>query len=171
MARMYTEHEIPLEATAFWELLHTEAYEQFQARELGLKEYEEVDRRQEGDTVIRRIRVAPDIHLPGPVRKFVDRHFGDEEISYIEAREERDGELAYTWWVEAPVMADKINVGGRFYVEPIDDDRCRRVLDGEAKIKAFGVGSIVERLAVQETIRTYDRIPEIVRKWKREQAG
>ncbi len=169
MATLRIVHELPIAAERFWELLHDPAYEAFQAAGLGLGGYEELERRIEGSVMHRRIRVMPKIEVPAAIRKVIGAGGKDAgAMGYIEDQEKQLDRYELRWWVDPPVLVGKLQVGGLFRLEPIGDTRCRRVLDGEVKIGIPIVGGTVEKFVLQEVKKTYDKVPEIVAEWVRQ---
>lgn len=170
MAKLHFEHVIPLSAEAYWRINNQTDFEAFQAPRLRLKAYTEIERRETDRTLHRRIRVEPDIQLPGPVQALVKKHLGDQAFYYEETREIPTNpdpkRMVYTWEIHPPVLADKLKIAGEFIVEPIDANSCRRTLSGEVKVKLMGLGGIVEKFAASEIKKTYDTIPKVVQAWK-----
>lgn len=167
MATLRIVHELPIGAERFWELLHDPAYESFQAKGLGLAGYEEVERRIDGQVMHRKIRVVPKIEVPAAIRKVIGA--GDAgAMGYIEQQDKRLDKFELRWWVDPPILVGKLQVGGLFRVEPLDDKRCRRILDGEVKISIPVVGGTVEKFVLQEVKKTYDKMPGIVADWVRQ---
>lgn len=171
MAKLYAEHVIPMEAHAYFRLNNDPEFEQFQAERINLESYEEVERSENGGKIHRRIQVVPDIQLPGAIRKVVDKQLGDRKLYYEELRDYVDGELEYTWKIVPPVMADRMDVGGKVVVEPIDEGSCKRILDGETKANVFGIGGMLEKFLVREMTNAYDLIPGVVKEWNEAQGN
>lgn len=166
MANLRIEHELPIAAERFWALLHDPAYEAFQAEGLGLAGYEEVERKIDGQVMHRKIRVIPKIEVPAAIRKVIGVGGADAgSMGYIEQQDKRLDKYELRWWVDPPILVGKLQVGGLFRVEPIDDKRCRRILDGEVKIGIPIVGGTVEKFVLQEVKKTYDKVPGIVAAW------
>ena len=50
-----------------------------------------------------------------------------------------------TFTSEPPVLADRINVGGKQWIEPISSTQCRVLQQTEVSVRIFGVGGQVEQ--------------------------
>lgn len=162
------EHIIPLSREEYWKILHTPEFETFQAKELGLKVYDEIAREQEGTIIRRRVKVKPEAQLPASVQKIVSSYISLEDLGYIEEQVRYDDKYYLEFRIHPPVLKDRIHIAGVFSLEERDEQSCLRLLEGEIKISMFGVGGIVERFILEELRRTYEKIPGVVEKWKRQ---
>jgi len=170
MAKLHVVRELPIAADAYWQVAHTSEYETVVAEVLGLKELQELEARQEGDVLHRRLRVIPDVEIPGAVRKVIQKQLGDdEEIAYEEIQANRLDRYERLWEAKMPFMTDKIRSQGKLEIEPIDDHHCRMILTGNVDVKVFGVGGMIEKLIVNETEKSYSRFPEVVERWNARQ--
>jgi len=170
MSKLQIEHVIPLSADEYWRINNQADFEEFQAPKLRLNAYTEIERREAGGTLHRRIRVEPDIKIPGPLQGLLKKNLGNQAFYYEETRDipvnPDPKRMAYDWEIHPPALADKLHIAGRFIVEPIDDSSCRRTLTGEVKVKILGLGGLVEKFAAGELQKTYDQIPKVVQAWK-----
>lgn len=167
MARFTIEHELPIAAETFWELLHTPEFEAFQAERMGLASYDEVSREIRDNVMHRRIRIEPQIQIPEAVMKPLRKQIGSDtnDFGYIEGQEKRLDRFELRWWVEPPVLKDRLEVGGLFRVEAIDAERCRRTMTADVHVRIFGLGTVIEKLVEKETRKTYDAVPGIIAAW------
>ena len=70
--------------------------------------------------------------------------------------------------VVASGMTDKVKCRGAFWVEPMGDKRCRRVLDMEVKVSVFGVGGMIEKLIIKDLEDSYGKSADYTNRWVRE---
>lgn len=154
-------HEIPLSAEAFWDVIHSPRYEALVAETIGLHEYSELERRDERDAIYRRIRSRPELPeaLAALFRRIAPRGAAP---SYVEEQWRAKEARVVRWRMEPSVLADRIRVEGVLRVEPIDDARCRRVLEGVVEVKLLGLGALVERAVVAATVDAYARSAALV---------
>jgi Protein of unknown function (DUF2505) len=96
-----------------------------------------------------RVRVVPHVGLPGPIAKLLEgAEISYDEITVFDAQGRR---AALT--IESPA-GDTVQVRGevRLLAEP---NGVRLLFDGEAHVKVFGLGGLIERFMVAEIKRRY----------------
>ncbi|MBI5508530.1 MAG: DUF2505 family protein [Deltaproteobacteria bacterium] len=96
------------------------------------------------------VRVGPDREIPPPVAKLL----GASRIEYTE-------HLTYTfrsyngvWHTVSSVFTDKIDSRGTFGFSAVKDG-VTRVVEGDIKVKVFGIGGVIERFIVADVERSY----------------
>lgn len=120
-----------------------------------------LEHREESDGKIKRsVRVGPDRELPAPVAKVI----GAKRIEYTEHLEYTFGSFEGTWMTVSAIMTDKVDTHGRFGFEELPDGVLRWV-EGEIKVKIFGVGKIVERVVVADIEKSYEKAAGFTQKW------
>jgi hypothetical protein len=152
--RLACEHRIPTSADDFWSWIHAAEFEARVAKSLGLSAYDELERRDEGGELYRKIRVAGP--LPASLKPIVSRLVGIEEAVAIEEQWRSRDQRVMRWRITPEVLSDRVSVAGELRVEPAGERHCRRVLDGEIHARILGVGGLLERAAVREVIGAYD---------------
>jgi len=157
--KLYCKHEIPLPADEFWAILHAPHYEAKSAEAIGLRAYEELERREEPDTIYRKIRVETE--LPEPIRTLVHRVAGNASPGYVEEQWRSRSKREVRFRITPKVMADRTRIEGVVRVEPKGPNGCVRVLDGVLEIKVFGVGSLLERAGVSMVTGAYAKSAEV----------
>lgn len=148
-------HDIPLSADVFWEMIHAPDYEEAVAREVGLRVYEEVERREERKAIYRRLRVEAD--LPEPVRGLVRRIIGEESASYTEEQWRSTTAREVRWRITPSLLPARAKLEGVVRVESRGPGQCTRVLDGVIELRVFAVGPVLERAAVSLVTDAYAR--------------
>ena len=151
--RIHCEHEILLPASAFWDLIHAPAYEAAVAEAVGLRAYQELERREEPDAVYRKLRVEADLpeSLRGLLRKVGfegPAGYEEEQWRHLQRREVR-------WRMTPGAFADRARIEGTVRVEPRGRARCVRVLEGVVELRFFGIGGMLERTAVSMVTDAY----------------
>ncbi len=125
----------------------------------GAKSFEELDRREEGGRVHRRIRVVPDRAVPAPLAALLR-----EEVAFIEDSVFDRETLTVDWRSTASVWSDRFDLSGRTTFRAAGDDVERRLV-GELRIRASGVGGMIERLLVGDMKETHGRIAVLAQQW------
>lgn len=102
--------------------------------------------RQEGTKRTVEMRYTTDVSLPGPIKKVM----GSAASQSLVMRLTLDTKtLTGTMEMIPSQMADKINISGKVSVEKQGDRWVQRV-DGDATVKIFGVGKVVEKFLVDK---------------------
>jgi hypothetical protein len=152
--RLYCEHRIPASAEDFWAWIHAPEFEADVAKAIGLREYRELERREEGGEIYRRIRVAS--ALPASMASLVSRIIRVDEAVVIEEQWRSREQRVVRWRMTPAVLSDRVSVSGELRVEPAGAGRCKRILDGAIEARIFAVGGLLERAAVREVSGAYD---------------
>ncbi len=117
--------------------------------------------REEANNVLtRRVRVSPQREIPGPVAKLL----GGRSIDYFETVIYTWGTMKGTWTTESSVLADKIESFGTFQFLK-HPQGVLRVVEGEVKVKVFGVGGVAERFIVADVERGYQAAASFTNRW------
>ncbi|HEY3357078.1 MAG TPA: DUF2505 domain-containing protein [Polyangia bacterium] len=110
--------------------------------------------------LVRSLRVTPERTLPSPVAKIV----GGSRIEYTEHTEYVWGTYRADWRVEPSILPDKIESRGRLGFEQCGDGVMRWV-EGEVKVRMFGLGGIIEHFIIGDTEKSYDAAADFTRSW------
>ncbi len=125
----------------------------------GAKSLEEMERREEGARVHRRIRVVPDRAVPAPLRALLR-----EEVAFVEDSVFDRDSLTVEWRSTASLWSDRFDLSGRTTFRAAGDEVERRIV-GELRVRATGVGSMIERLLVGDMKETHGRIAQLAQRW------
>lgn len=107
----------------------------------------------------RRLRVVPDVDLPGVVQKVV----GGAEIVYHEVTVFDPKSRTARLDIETEA-SDKVKVGGDVrYVVAADSVRVQ--FDGEVTVSVFGVGGVIERFIAGEVKKRYAALEGLLQEW------
>jgi hypothetical protein len=104
----------------------------------------------------KRVRITPNISLPGPVQKlFAGGQFSYEEVTVLDPQSR-----TATYAIET-TAGDKVQVIGLAkYIEETGAVRLR--FEGEANVKIFGVGSFVEKYLIGEVKERYELVQRLL---------
>jgi len=151
--RIRCEHEIPLSADAFWGLLHAPHYEAAVARAVGLREYRELERREEPEAVYRRVQVEAE--APAALGALLRRIGLEGPLGYVEEQWRSRMRREVRWRMTPGAFAERARIEGVVRIEPRGRGRCARVLEGVVELRVFGVGGVLERAAVSMVTDAY----------------
>ena len=114
-------------------MLRAPRYEALVAEGANLHEYRELERRDEGDAIYRRLLGRPE--LPAALAMLVARIApGAGPPSYVEEQWRSKSRMEVRWRMQPSVLPDRSRIEGTLRVEPLDAERCRRVLDGVVEV-------------------------------------
>ncbi len=155
-------HQYGIPAERFWDdVFFDDGYnEQLYGEGLRFEAFDiqQFERREDG-TAYRRVRVTPRLVMPKPVKKI----FGDS-VSYVEeGRLDTRGHFVTT--IIPNRMADKIHIGTDMWLEPRGAERCERFARFEVKVRAFGLGKILERFFEKTMRDSYEAAASFTNDW------
>jgi hypothetical protein len=131
---------LPCTPETFWKTFLDERYTRaLFLDELGFKELTVLELT---DTT-RKVRVVPNVNLPGPLKKLVGDSFGYEEHGTLDRAKNE-----WTWRMlpKKEIIATR----GKTRIEPAGDGQCRRNDEVIVEGKIFGLGGIIESTAEKE---------------------
>lgn len=101
----------------------------------------------------RKVRYAPRVALPGPIRKFAGGNEIEQLIDYNEITVFNRAARTATLEIES-LAGETIQVAGNVrFIE--EKDGVRMKFEGEARVKIFGLGKVIERFIVSEVKKRY----------------
>jgi hypothetical protein len=159
---------IPMGAHTYWLVRESVEYMAFQCTELGLRSVEELERWiDENDTLHYVIKTVPDMDIPRLLRGLL----GNKPLEFVDthsraAKFTAEGPFSSRFVSCPPVYPNKIDVRGRVWLEPIDDDQCRQVMEGECHVNVFG-GSVIQKIIMSNLDKSYKSLPELVAKFRK----
>jgi hypothetical protein len=143
--------------TRFRRVYNSEEFNREVAQAAKLKERSLVEHTKTADgKEHKRVRITPNIALPGPVQKlFPEGQFSYEEVTVLDPQSR-----TATYAIETTV-GDKIQVTGLAkYIEESGAVRLR--FEGEANVKMFGVGTMVEKYLIGEVKTRYELVQRLL---------
>jgi hypothetical protein len=141
--------------STFWEKVFFDA--EYNRRlfydELHFAEWRELEHKDEGERVHRFVKAQPPMgDLPGPLKAAIGDGAGYEERGvFVRATRRYDAN------VRPNVLGDKVTVTLIFRTEPIDEKRCRRIVDGTVVARVIFIGSMLEQRMCQDLSRSYEK--------------
>jgi len=142
MRKATSSHVYDCSVDTFWDVFLSEEYtRKFYLEGLKFPTCEIVSQ----SATERRMRVVPKLDMPKPVTKVLGDSFGYTE----EATISRD-ESEFRWKMKPNAMGDKLRTEGIIRVEPVGDDKCRRIDEVTVEAKVFGVGKLIESSAEKQ---------------------
>jgi hypothetical protein len=167
--KLHCVHRIELGADRFWEVLHSAPYETAVAEATGLREYREVERREDEREVYRKIHVVAE--LPEALRKLLARAgaLGGEGGGLASSTEEQwrsKSERCVRWRMTPAFLSGRLRVEGSVRIEPVDTEHCDRILEGDVECRLFGLGGLVERVIAANAESTYARAAEVATRFR-----
>jgi hypothetical protein len=102
--------------------------------------------REEGTKRTVEMKYTTDVSLPGPIKKVMGSAASQSLVMKLSVDTET---LTGTMEMIPSQMADKIKISGKVSVEKQGDRWVQRV-DGDASVKIFGVGKVVEKFLVEK---------------------
>jgi uncharacterized protein DUF2505 len=146
---------LPCSAETFWKTFLDERY----TRALFLDElkYKSVDFLELTDSA-RKLRVSPNINLPGVVQKLVGDTFSYEEHGTLDRAKNE-------WsWRMVP-KKELVATRGKVRIEPMGDGQCRRNDEVIVEGKIFGLGGVIESTAEKEIRASWDKERAFLTRW------
>ena len=113
-----------------------------------------------GENRVRRLRTEPKSDAPAVVKKLI----GDG-LAYTEDGNYDATKKLWTYKITTSKLADKINIGGRFWVEPKGEKKCERVSEVELKVDIALVGGTVEKFIEKTTRESYEKTFQFTKKF------
>ncbi len=153
--RLYCENEIPMSEALFWEHIHDPRYEEMVGTACKLKDYSTIEKEDQPDAVYRKINVVPII--PKQFEALIKKVAKGMDGSYIEEQWRSKTEKVVRWKISLGFLGDRCKFEGIVRIEPIDENRCNRVLDGDVSVKVMGLGKILEKTIVSQTVDAYSK--------------
>jgi hypothetical protein len=131
---------------------------------LGFKSFELLEMQGgPGELRTRKIRIEPKSDAPPVVQKLVGG-----SLTYIEEGRWDPSSRIWTYKIATSKLADKLHIGGTFWVEPRGDKKIERFCEVQLEVRIFGVGSIVEGFIEKTTRENYEEAARFTSAYIRE---
>ena len=152
MAVLTVAHDYDCSAETFFrKCVLSRAYNEELYRSLGFPKFEWLELKDEGAKVHRKIRVQPTTgNLPAPIQKIVG-----EGISYVEEGTFDAATLRFDFRVLPSALGDKADVTGSLWCTDRPGGVVRHARF-DARIKVFGIGSLIEDKMLENYKRSFD---------------
>jgi len=113
-----------------------------------------------GKHLSRVVTVGPDREIPPAAAKIL----GASKIEYTEHLEYDMGSYKGTWKTVSSLMTDKVDTKGTFAFRE-GGGGVVRVVEGDIKVKIFGVGGGVEKFIVADIEKSYEKAAAFTQRW------
>lgn len=155
-------HEINCSEARFWELfLDKEFNTKLYLEGLEFPEWSQEELTDTETEVRRRTKGRPKLNnIPGPVQKLLGDSFG-----YVENGSMDKKAKVWKWKLTPSVMADKLRQEGSLRVEPLGDNKVRRVIEMVIEAKVFGLGGVLESTTEKQLKDGWDKSAVFMNKW------
>jgi hypothetical protein len=155
MGSFRAEHVFNCSEATFWDkVFFDDEYNRRQFSDvLHFSLWKEVERRDDGNQIHRRVQAAPPLgDVPGPLKAVIGDSAGYEERGVFDKQKRR-----YTVKVTPNKMADKITIEIAMWTEPSGENKLRRIVEGTVTAKIFGVGGMLEKKMISDLERSYEK--------------
>jgi hypothetical protein len=162
MKKLSLSHEIHCSVEHFWKVFFDKDFNTtLYLNKLGFPKYEILEQREEGGVIVyRKTRGVPRADAPAAVKKLMGDGFGYDEEGRLDAATK-----TWNFKLKMNTMADKLRTEGFVRCEPIDANRCRRVMGMEFEAKLFGVGGLIEAFSEGEMKAGWDASAAYMNEW------
>jgi len=161
MGKFTVTHEINCNAETFWKTFFEEDFnKKLYTDHLQFPEFKVIEQKETDSQITRKTAGKPKMSMPGPVAKLLGDNFRyTEEGTFDKATK------VFRWKMIPSTLADKIKTGGAVRIEPIGDNKVRRIADLEVEAKIFGVGGLMESSAEKQLREGWDQSAVFMNKY------
>ena len=160
MTPFYLEKEFRGTREHYWRAFFDDACTREQYDLIGVRAFEVKDRRDDGETLVRTLRVLPARDFPAFMRKLFGTSLGFTETTTW-YRSEGRAETRVT----PDMMAARIDITGTHSVIDTPSGGLARVFSGQIAIAIPLVGTRIERLVHDDLEKSYVQSSEITQAW------
>jgi hypothetical protein len=143
MGKFTVVHEINCNVETFWTTFFDKEFNEKQYREgLGFPEFSVLEQRETDTQILRKAAGQPKMNMPGPIMKLLGNNF-----RYVEDGTFDKASKVWRWKMTPSTLADKIRQEGTLRIEPLGENKVRRIAEIVIEAKIFGIGSLMESTA------------------------
>jgi len=157
-------HILSVTPATFWgQLFFDRVYNEQLYQALGFANMQVLSLEEQADGVVRRVlRAEPPLHVPAVLKaKLQGKIFYTEDGSYDPARQ------IWVFRSIPSVVPDQVSITGRIQLSPHDKGALHEV-DVEARVTAWGVGALIERVIERNTRDSLAVTTQFIDRWARE---
>lgn len=147
----------------YWEIFFSDDYNAGLWPALDIqREVLSFEREGEGPSlrIRREQRLIPQREVPGFIKKLVSG-----AITYVEKNEFSLADNAMRTVTIPGFAADRITTTGTYRLEPLGENRCKRIWEGVCECRIPLLGGKVEKQLVDEVRESYQRATDFTRQW------
>jgi hypothetical protein len=161
MGKFTVTHQINCDQDTFWKLFFDKTFNEKLYKEgLGFPEFTVVDQQETETQITRKCSGKPKMTMPGPVAKLLGDGF-----RYTEEGKLLKSDRIWRWKMTPSTLADKLRQEGTLKIEPIGDNKVRRVAEMIMEAKVFGIGGMLESAAEKTLREGWDNSAAYMNKW------
>jgi Protein of unknown function (DUF2505) len=166
MGKITLTHEINCDVETFWKTFFDKTFnEKLYLGALGFPEYKTLEQTETDTTIHRKVTGQPKMDVPGPVAKLLGSNFRyTEEGTFDKAKK------LWVWKMTPSALAGKLTNEGTVRVEPVGENKVRRIAEITIEAKVFGVGGLIESSAEKQFRDGWDRSAVFMNKYLAGQA-
>jgi hypothetical protein len=155
-------NEINCNEETFWKLFFDKEFNtKLYLEGLGFPEWSVLDQSETDTEIRRRTKGRPKLkNMPGPVVKLLGDKFGYEENGTMSKSEK-----VWRWKLTPSTMADKMKQEGSLKIEPLGENKVRRVVEMMVEAKVFAVGGLLESTAEKSLKEGWEDSATFMNKW------
>lgn len=131
-------------------------------RRLEVESRAEVERAEDADTIYRKMEtVVP----KGVVPDAVLRMLGVRRLKFTEAHWYKHGTSTIKFVTTPNVFPGRASVEGTIKFKELPDGKLERSIEGDVRVRVFGISRIVERVILENVERANRKIAETMEEW------
>lgn len=162
------QHIFDIDPSAYWgELFFDPGYQcSLHMEGLGcpMARIEELVEEASGE-IRQRIRIEPNVPLPGPLRQVL----GDR-VTYVEDGVFDPVEELYSFAIIPSTLRDRCTILGRLWIKPLPDDRVERFCTLSVQVNVRGFGKILEKFIAKSYKSNIDTAAEYTTRYLAERS-
>lgn len=143
-------HDFDIDAEGFWKMFFSDEYEQALWKQLKLRNPTILERKDEGNTYRRSVRLEPEMEVPAWASSVISNTGYIEHDVFHRDRNSMDVRI------EPLMMKDRMQFTGVFKVTSLGPGRCRREFSADIKINVMLIGGKMEKFMVDRMRDGYD---------------
>lgn len=159
--RMDMTHELPASAAVAWKVLFSEEYVDASRATTQTKAERLSDEPQPDGTRLVRTRVTLNRELPSVAANLL----GSKYLTYVLEEKINDEKFHVEWEVIPDRIAERVKATGTFSLQPIDDNRCNRVVRGNVRVHVPLIGGRIEKGIASDLAKSYEATAAFARDW------
>jgi hypothetical protein len=166
MARTSIQHEFDCSEATFWQasFFDDEYNRRLYLETLRFPVWRILEQNVTPQTMQRRIEIQPLVeNLPAAMKRVVG-----ERLGYIEEGRLDRAANRYRFRIVPFAAAEKTDISGEMWTEPLGPARVRRLVDFGIEVKVMIVGKLIEQKTIEDTRSTHDKIAAFLRSYLRE---
>lgn len=160
MTQFRLEREFRGTRAQYWRAFFDDDCSREQYDLVGVRSFEVVHRHDDGDTLVRAVRVIPKRDFPAFMRKVFGTSLGFTETTTLH-REDGYAETR----VVPDMLAKRVNIAGKHSVIEADSGGLARVFEGHIEVALPLVGGRIEQLVYKDLAKSYEQSSAVTQAW------